>query len=239
MEFGTLLMKKIIPAIILLLGTIFFGYKLYLINEIKSVLNKGKDGEFSVSSKIKFTPSNIEANNEINTRLFKFKTYQNFIKSDLDIFKERTDRSSFSWESGDDFKSAFISINTLKSGVLESIEKKTNVSDFFRQKIASDFDLHSYCFSLNHNDLNLFSSFHEIKVHSFCLVTRSIFLHRKGGVFNFSLPNSLNVIQVGVTGNGIVDLYFHDNNKELFSLNLRKFSDDELDLLLSTIEINN
>tara|TARA_R110001599_G_C12043918_1_gene641449 strand:+ start:57 stop:776 length:720 start_codon:yes stop_codon:yes gene_type:complete len=239
MEFGTFLMKKIIPAIILLLGTIYFGYKLYLINEIKSILNEDKNGEFSASSKVKFASSNFEANNKIITRLLKFKTYQNFIESDLDIFKERTDRSSFSWESGDEFKSVFISINTLKSGMLESIEKKTNVSEFLQQKIVSDFDLHSYCFSLNHNGLNLFSSFHEIKVHSFCIVTRSIFLHRKGGILYFSLPNSLNVIQVGSTENGNVDLYFLDNNKELFSLNLRKFSKDDLNLLLSTIEINN
>ena len=238
MEFGTLLMKKIIPIIVLLIETIYFGYKLYLINEIKYVVNKGKDDEFSVSSKIQFIPSKIEVNNEIDTRLFKFKTYEKFIESDLDIFQERTDRSSFSWESGDDYKSVFISINSHKSGVLESLEKKINVSKFLRQKFTSDFDLHSYCFSLNHNDLNLFSSFHEIEVYSFCLITRSIFLHRKGGVFNYSLPNSLNVIQVGVTGNGSVDLYFHDNKKELFSLNLRKFSDDELNLLLSTIKTN-
>ena len=122
---------------------------------------------------------------------------------------------------------------------MESIEKQTNVSEFLQQKVVSDFELFSYCFSLNHNDLNLFSSFHEIKVHSFCIIIESIFLHRKEGILYFSLPNSLNVIQVGTTENGNIDLYFLDNNKELFSLKLRAFNDDELNLLLSTIEMDN
>jgi len=232
-------MKKITLIIILLLGTIYFGYKMYLINEIKSVLNEGNNGEVSASSKIKFTPSDFETNNKIITRYLQFKTNQNFIESDLNIFKKRTDRLAFTWGVDDELKSVFISINSFKSGVLESIETKTNVSEFLQQEIMSDFDLHTYCFSLNHNALNLFSSLHEIKVHSFCMLISSVFIPKKGGIRYFSLSNSLNVIQVGLAENGNVDLYFFDNNKEQFSLNLQNFNKDDLKLLLSTIEIKN
>lgn len=235
MKFGVYLMKKVILVVVLLLVSIYLGYKIYLISEIKSVVNSGHDGKFNVSSKIEFTPSEHASDYEISTSFLKFNTRLKFKKSDIETLHTRNNQSQFYWEDGDDYKSVFISNNAHKTGVLESLNKQTNVNEFLRRKLTSDYDLHSYCFSLNHEDLNIFTSFHEIEVHSFCLITRSIYLDNKGGVFDYNLPNKLSVIQMGSTANRKLGLYFHSETRELFSLTLTNFDSDELSLLLNSM----
>ena len=221
---------------------LFFGSKLYSIHQIQQVMERGTPDEFSPSSKIDFIPSKMEANNEIDTKFFSFKTYEKFsdnrLKDDegyVNLFKKIPDAVSYTWESKGEYKTLNF-FNNNRLGIFESIKTEGNTS-FLPKDITSEFDLHSYCFSLDLNNLTVFSTFHEIKIGYFCMVIRCMFIPKKGAVFSFALPNSLNVIQIGRSVNESVYLYFYHNKTALFSLSLNNFSDDDFELLLNTIEI--
>jgi hypothetical protein len=236
MEFGIFIMKKYIIIVFVLFISIYIGYKSYLINEIMSVVNNVDEGNFYPSKKIEFIPSKNEGEYEISTNTIRLQTSVKFKKHEMEGANIRKGFSHFYWEEGDDYKSIIITDNSHKVGILESLNQKTNVNEFLRLKLTSDYDFHSYCFSLNYEGLTIFSSFHEIEVYPFCLISRNLYLYRKGGVFNYHLLNNLNVIQIGSISNLKVDLYFHNENKELFLLQLTNFNTDDLNLLLSTIE---
>jgi hypothetical protein len=236
MEFGTFTMKKFTFIVLFLFIFLYLGYKFYLINQIQSVVNNRNASEFTASQKIEFLPSEYTGEYEISTNLIKFKTSVKFSKNDMEEFNIRPNLSQYYWEKGDNYKSVFISNNYGKAGFLKSLNQQTNVNEFLGLKIESDYDLHSYCFALNHEDLNVFTPLHEIKIYSFCFVSRSIYMYNKGGVFDYSLPNKLKIIQMGSTGNNKVGLYFHNDSKELFSLMLNNFTTHEINLLLNTIE---
>ena len=236
MEFGIFTMKKLILIVLFLFSSVYLGYKFYLINQILSVVNNGSYGEFVPSKKVDLLPSKDIGEYAISTDLIKFKTSIKYNKFEVEDSNLMPSLSHFFSEEGGDYKNVFISDSLGKASFLDSLNQQVNVNEFLGVKIESDYDLHSYCFALDHQDLNVFTPIHEIKIFSFCFISRSTYMYNKGDVVDYNLPNKLRAIQVGHTGNEKVALYIHDENKELFLLMIDNFTTDEINLLLSTIE---
>jgi hypothetical protein len=232
---------KIIISILLLIFLSFFGFKFYLLNEINVVVNKGKEGEFSSSAHLTLNPVADIGTHEIATNLFSANTYYNFSLDTDDKPESMNHFSSFYWENGDDYKSILIMDMSNQPGIVDSFRDSdsiNNINELLGKNIDSDFELLSYCYSLNYQDLNLLSSFNDLKVYPFCAIVRSIYFFRAGTISTINLNKDINVIQFNDPEREDVNLYFHKGNKAIFSASFSYSEKREIDLFLNTIKVH-
>jgi hypothetical protein len=232
-------MKKIIFGIPVIIVVAFFGFKFYLLNKIDAVVVNGEKGEFLSSSHLTLKAVDNYETKVISTAFLKAKTYVEFSKQDIEMPQSMSYISSFGWEKEDEYKIITISDMSNQAGIVDSYRESgdiENINELLGHSFESDYALLSFCFSLNYQDINLFSSFSDLKVYPFCFITRSIYLYRKGGLYEYQLTKDINVIQIGSAEHGDVTLYFHKNTKGVFSVSFSNVEQKELDLFLNTVE---
>ncbi|WP_445945681.1 hypothetical protein [Shewanella sp.] len=109
---------------------------------------------------------------------------------------------------------------------------------FGKGNLDSDFDLVKLCLNTSPDTLTLLSSSNDFQLAMSAIIIRSIFIIYDGGTFEFELPSGLKGIQFGDPKEShTVAIFIYDNRKALYEINFGQFTQQEIDFILSTINI--
>ena len=232
-------MKKFIIFILLLLIS-FLAFKLYLLNEIGISIKETNDGQYLASQTLPHPIVKKIGKHEVITKNLQFNTYVNLTRFAEEIPESRKDKYLFSWEKGDLYKTVLITDTSNSTGIIEKFTEDGSIegiNKMFKQEFKSDFTLLSTCFSLSHEDLNIFTSIQVLNLYPVCFPLRAMFLHYKKGIYIFELTKDIKILQIGDPEYGKVSMYFYNSKKQMSSILFYDFNQQDINLFLNTVKV--
>jgi hypothetical protein len=232
-------MKKFIIFILLLLIS-FLAFKFYLLHEIGISIKETNDGQYLASQTLSLPIVQETGKHEVITKNLQFNTYVNLTRFEEENPESGKDKYLFSWEKGDLYKAVLITDTSNSTGIIEKLtgnDSIKNINKMFKQEFKADFDLLSSCFSLSHEDLNIFTSIENLNLYPICFPLRAMFIHYKKGIYIFELTKDIKILQIGDPEYGKVSMYFYDSKKQVLSILFYDFNQQDIDLFLNTVKV--
>jgi len=238
----TLIVLSIIIFVVLGFSLTPRLYSLYTINKVieqqggKEQINHLKERSIDVSNVFSDRVTDVVLNFVKLKTPLGYKKYQ-------DDFQVSANSYMYYLEDEHDYKSIIITDKFNYPSVIDSLknyidgQNKTLIGiDNFR----SDFELTTFFFELQPDNLSLLSTLDDIQIAMASMVFRTIYIPFHGGLYKFSLGNKYRGLQFGEANlNHIVRVNVYDSHKLLIELAFNGLTQQEIDFVLSTLEVTN